>query len=128
MTVELIFDGPKKAAWTIALAHGAGAGLECVEEPEPHRLLELGVALDFDIGARPELVEVSALAFEQGIPAGVLRDPDGRELADVLLRVPMKNYPVLMQSLQSLGKIENVSVQRQDRTGAQIDEASAPEE
>jgi hypothetical protein len=31
-----------------------------------------------------------------------------------------------MQSLQSLGKIENVSVQRQDRTGAQIDEASAP--
>jgi len=54
------------------------------------------------------------------------RDPDGRELADVLLRVPMKNYPVLMQSLQSLGRIENVSVQRQDRTGAQIDEASAP--
>src|SRR5437870_11843168 len=54
------------------------------------------------------------------------RDPDGRELADVLLRLPMKNYPVLMQSLQSLGKIENVSVQRQDRTGAQIDEASAP--
>ena len=54
------------------------------------------------------------------------RDPDGREVADVLLRVPMKNYPVLMQSLQSLGKIENVSVQRQDRTGAQIDEASAP--
>jgi hypothetical protein len=54
------------------------------------------------------------------------RDPDGRELADVLLRVPMKNYPVLMQSLQSLGKIEDISVQRQDRTGAQIDEASAP--
>src|SRR5213080_10101 len=54
------------------------------------------------------------------------RDPDGRELADVLLRVPMKNYPVLMQSLQSLGRIENVSVQRQDRTGVQIDEASAP--
>ena len=54
------------------------------------------------------------------------RDPDGREVADVLLRLPMKNYPVLMQSLQSLGRIENVSVQRQDRTGAQIDEASAP--
>jgi hypothetical protein len=31
-----------------------------------------------------------------------------------------------MQSLQSLGKIEDISVQRQDRTGAQIDEASAP--
>jgi hypothetical protein len=54
------------------------------------------------------------------------RDPDGREVADLSLRVPMKNYPALMQSLASLGKIENVSVQRQDRTGTQIDEANAP--
>ena len=54
------------------------------------------------------------------------RDPDGREVASVSLRVPMKNYSALMQSLNSLGKVEDVSVQRQDRTGAQIDEASAP--
>jgi anti-sigma factor RsiW len=54
------------------------------------------------------------------------RDPDGREVAEVWLRVPMKNYPGLMQSLNSVGKVENVSVQRQDRTGAQIDEADAP--
>ena len=54
------------------------------------------------------------------------RDPNGREFANVSLRVPMKNYPALMQSLDALGKVENVSVQRQDRTGAQIDEANAP--
>jgi len=54
------------------------------------------------------------------------REPDGRESANVSLRVPMKNYPALMQSLNSLGKVENVSVQRQDRTGARIDEANAP--
>jgi len=54
------------------------------------------------------------------------RDPNGREFASVSLRVAMKNYPALMQSLHSLGKVENVSVQRQDRTGAQIDEANAP--
>ncbi len=53
-------------------------------------------------------------------------DPDGREVASVSLRVPMKNYPALMQSLDSLGKVENVSVQRQDRPHAQIDEANAP--
>src|SRR5439155_18815091 len=29
------------------------------------------------------------------------RDPNGRELANVWLRVPMKNYPTLMQSLDS---------------------------
>jgi hypothetical protein len=54
------------------------------------------------------------------------RDPDGREVSNVSLRVPMKNYNALMQSLDALGKVENVSVQRQDRTGAQIDEANAP--
>jgi hypothetical protein len=54
------------------------------------------------------------------------RDPDGRELANVGLRVPMKNYPALMQSLDSLGKVENVTVQREDRTGTQIDEGNAP--
>src|SRR5438132_3551581 len=54
------------------------------------------------------------------------RDPNGRELANVWLRVPMKNYPTLMQSLDSLGKVENVTVQRQDRKGTQIDEANAP--
>src|SRR5205807_69534 len=54
------------------------------------------------------------------------RDPDGREYANVSLRVPMKNYNALMQSLDSLGKVENVSVQRQDRSGGQIDEANAP--
>jgi hypothetical protein len=54
------------------------------------------------------------------------RDPDGREVASVSLRVPMKNYPALMQSLDSLGKVQNVSVQRQDRADAQIDESNAP--
>jgi hypothetical protein len=53
-------------------------------------------------------------------------DPNGREVASVLLRVPMKNYPALMQSLNSLGRVEDVSVQRQDRADAQIDEANAP--
>jgi hypothetical protein len=54
------------------------------------------------------------------------RDPNGRELANVWLRVPMKNYTTLMQSLDSLGKVENVTVQRQGRTGTQLDEANAP--
>src|SRR5437870_7923 len=73
--------------------------------------------------------ELRALAEKQGgrVRSSTFnRDPDGREFANVSLRVPMKNYPALMQSLNSLGKLENVSVQRQDRTGAQIDEASAP--
>jgi len=73
--------------------------------------------------------ELRALAEKQGgrVRSSTFnRDSDGRELADLSLRVPMKNYQSLMQSLDSLGKVENVTVQRQDRTGTQIDEASAP--
>ena len=54
------------------------------------------------------------------------RDPNGREYANVSLRVPMKNYNALMQSLNGLGKVENVSVRRDDRSNSQVDEANAP--
>jgi hypothetical protein len=54
------------------------------------------------------------------------RDPNGREYANVSLRVPMKNYSALMQSLNALGKVENVSVRRDDRPNSQTDEANAP--
>src|SRR5437868_10865328 len=73
--------------------------------------------------------ELRALAEKQGgrvRNSTFNRDPDGREVANVWLRVPMKNYSMLMQSLNSLGKVENVTVQRQDRTGTQVDEANAP--
>ncbi len=54
------------------------------------------------------------------------RDPNGREYANVSLRVPMKNYSALMQSLNTLGKVENVSIQRNDRPDAQANQADAP--
>jgi hypothetical protein len=54
------------------------------------------------------------------------RDPNGRESANVSLRLPLKNYSPLMQSLNSLGKVEDVSVQRQDRPDMQADDPNAP--
>jgi hypothetical protein len=54
------------------------------------------------------------------------RDPNGREYSNVSVRVPMKNYNALMQALNGLGKVENVSVRRDDRPNAQVDEGNAP--
>lgn len=54
------------------------------------------------------------------------RDPNGREYANVTLRVPMQNYAALMQSLGALGKLENLGVRRDDRPDSQIDEKNAP--
>jgi len=73
--------------------------------------------------------ELRVLAEKQG---GRIRsstfssDSDGREVANISLRVPMKSYSALMQSLESLGNVQNVMVQRQDRGDVQIDDASAP--
>ena len=54
------------------------------------------------------------------------RDSNGREYANVSLRVPMKNYGALMQSLNALGKVEDVTVRRDDRPDAQGNQADAP--
>jgi len=54
------------------------------------------------------------------------RDPNGREYANVALRVRMQDYAALMQSLSALGKLENLGVRRDDRPNSQIDEKSAP--
>ena len=51
----------------------AGARLQRVEEREADCLLQLGVALQLDVGALPEVVEVRALRLEQALPAGVPR-------------------------------------------------------
>lgn len=54
------------------------------------------------------------------------RDANGREYANVSVRVPMKNYNALMQSLDSLGKVEDVAIRREDRPEAQANQADAP--
>src|SRR2546423_1820235 len=73
--------------------------------------------------------QLRALAEQQGgriRSSSFSRDPNGREYSSVSLRVPMKNYNALMQSLNGLGRVENVSVRRDDRPNSQIDEANAP--
>jgi hypothetical protein len=73
--------------------------------------------------------QLRAIAEQQGgriKSSSFSRDPNGREYSNVSLRVPMKNYNALMQSLNGLGKVENVSVRRDDRPNSQIDEGNAP--
>ena len=51
----------------------ASTGLKNVKQAEPHGLLAIGVALDFDVGAVPEDVKTVPLRVEQTLPAGVPR-------------------------------------------------------
>jgi hypothetical protein len=54
------------------------------------------------------------------------KDSEGRETADLTLRLPMKNYQALMQSLGSIGKVEDVTVHREEHGDKVSDQASAP--
>jgi hypothetical protein len=53
-------------------------------------------------------------------------DPDGREVASISLRLPMKNYAAMMKSLSQLGAMKDVSVQRHDKIDKNASEENAP--
>ncbi len=76
--------------------------------------------------ATKELGELAARVSGKIRSSSFSRDPSGAELATVSLRLPVKNYGALMQSLGGLGKLENVSIRREDRPAEQVDAENAP--
>jgi hypothetical protein len=56
------------------------------------------------------------------------RNPDGQEVANLTLRVPMKNYADLVASFDQLGEVKDLSVQRQDQPGTTANPETAPAE
>jgi len=56
------------------------------------------------------------------------RDPNGQEVANITLRVPMKNYSALVESFNRLGNVKDLSVQRNDQPGTNANPENAPAE
>jgi hypothetical protein len=54
------------------------------------------------------------------------RNPDGQEVANITLRVPMKNYPGLVASFDQLGEVKDLTVQRNDQPGTTANPETAP--
>ena len=54
------------------------------------------------------------------------RNPDGQEVANITLRVPMKNYAGLVASFDKLGEVKDLSVQRNDQPGTTANPETAP--
>jgi len=54
------------------------------------------------------------------------RDPNGQEMASITLRVPIKNYPSLIESFGRLGEVKDLSVQRNDQPGTIANPETAP--
>ncbi len=77
-------EGVPVVAWTgQALGRNGppfspGSRLEDVEEREAHRLLDLGIAVDLDVSAIPEVVQIGVLLLGQGVPAHPTRAGERR--------------------------------------------------
>ncbi len=56
------------------------------------------------------------------------RDPNGGEVANITLRVPMKNYSALVESFNRLGEVKDLSVQRNDQPGTNANQENSPAE
>ena len=65
-------------------------------------------------------MEVKASSFE--------RQPDGTELAQMTFRLPMAKYPAFMETLKKLGKVESLTVRRDDRPDQTRADDTAPVE
>lgn len=56
------------------------------------------------------------------------RNPDGQEVANITLRVPMKNYAGLVASFDKLGQVKDLTVQRNDQPSTTANPETAPAE
>jgi len=65
-------------------------------------------------------VEIKSSSFE--------RQPDGTELAQMTLRMPLGHYSAFLATLQQAGKTESLSVQRSDRPDQTRPDDTAPAE
>jgi len=65
-------------------------------------------------------VEVKASSFE--------RQPDGTETAQMVFRLPMAKYPAFLDTLQKEGKVESLTVHRDDRPDQTQADDTAPAE
>jgi hypothetical protein len=70
--------------------------------------------------AATEGVEVKASSFAH--------QPDGTEIADMVFRMPMAKYTPFVESLKNLGRVESLSVRRDDRPDQARGDDTAPAE
>jgi hypothetical protein len=65
-------------------------------------------------------VEVKSSSFE--------RQPDGTEIAQMTFRLPMAKYPAFLESVKALGKVESLTIRRDDRPDQTRTDDTAPVE
>jgi anti-sigma factor RsiW len=102
--------------------------LSLTDDETPLQQTEMSVlASNVDAKAR-QIKKDAAMAGVEIKASSYQREPNGMEIAQMTFRLPMSKYPAFVESLKNLGKVELLTVHREDRPDQTRTDESAPAE
>jgi hypothetical protein len=99
------------------------------EDETPCQQTQLAIASTGDVDAQAQQVKSDALKAGMAVTASSFeRQPDGTESAALTFRVPLAKAADFTATLEKLGHVESLAVQRNDVTGNSSTDPNAPAE
>jgi hypothetical protein len=129
----------RQAAFTVDRNDNAGPGasgddapvilsLSLTDDETPLQTTELSVlATDVEGGAQ-QIKQTAATSNVEVKTSSFERQPDGTETATLTFRLPLAQYPAFVESVKKLGKVESLTVHRDDRPDQTRADDGAPAE
>ena len=103
-------------------------GLTLTDDETPLQKTELSV-LSTDIDAKAQQLKKDAAAGDVEVKASSFeRQTDGEEIAQMTFRVTLGDYPQFLDKIEKLGRVESLTVQRDDRPDQARTDENAPAE
>jgi hypothetical protein len=100
--------------------------LSLTDNDAPVQETDLTLAAD-DVDAQAQAIKKQAAEAGAEVKASSFQhQPDGTEVAQMTLRLPLGKYPAFLETLKKAGKVESLSVQRNDRPDQTEADDAAP--
>jgi hypothetical protein len=102
--------------------------LALTDNDTPVQTTSLAITAD-DVDAQAQQIKKQAADAGVEIKASSFqRQPDGTEEAQLTLRLPLGKYPAFLATIEKAGKVDSLSVQRDDRPDQSATDDTAPAE
>jgi hypothetical protein len=102
--------------------------LALTDDDAPLQKTEMSVVAT-DVDGQSQQIKKDAAATQVEVKSSSFqRQPDGTELAQMTFRMPMAKYSAFVETLKKLGKVESLSVARNDRPDQTRTDETAPAE
>jgi hypothetical protein len=100
-----------------------------LENEQPRQATQLAVVSTGDVDAQAQQMKADALQAGMTVTASTYdRSPDGTEQAALTFRLPLTQAAAFTATLEKLGRVESLAVQRNDVTGPNSTDPNAPAE